>query len=311
MDNGKRPSITIPLLWVANACTPAGASAARSAMSRLGALTAAALFCCAFYLPGATAQDAKPGSPLICHKEVCATAPGPCQVLASPSCVHGGGPPSCPAIINAPDGTACNTGNLCMVNDVCSAGACTGTPLVCSSPTDTCSPATGLCATPCDANGCVVSAAGGTGNPTLTVPPGALSSPVSISMVDQGGDPNDASVFHVYKFGPSGTTFATPATVDLPAPPLSAGQTPVIEVSDDGTTWVGIATTLNSGRVNGPISHFSFCRTRANTGASTLDLIVTDMVNYQELVNTGLGTLVIPPPGDAGSCYSGDIFGVS
>ena len=48
-------------------------------------------------------------------------------------------------------------------------------------------------------------------------------------MVDTGGDPTNASVFHVYDFSPNGATFVTPATVDLPAPPLSAGQTAVID----------------------------------------------------------------------------------
>jgi hypothetical protein len=35
------------------------------------------------------------------------------------------------------------------------------------------------------------------------------------------------------------------------------------------------------------------------------------MVSYQDLINTRPGTgLVIPPPGEPGSCYSGDLFGV-
>ena len=151
-----------------------------------------------------------------------------------------------------------------------------------------------------------MAAAGGYLNPTLTVPPGALASPVNISMVDQGGDPNDSSVFHVYSFAPNGTTFSPPATVDLPAPPLSAGQVALIEVSDDSVTWTAVATTANNGRVSGPIAHFSHCRTRAaiqSGGGGNLNIL--DMVGYQEAIVS-----LIPPAGEAGSCNSGDIFGL-
>ncbi|MEO8303008.1 MAG: hypothetical protein ABI724_02705, partial [Betaproteobacteria bacterium] len=101
----------------------------------------------------------------------------------------------------------------------------------------------GLPAVACDSLGCVILAAGGFQNPKLTVPPGAIApgSPVAVTMIDLGGDASDASVFHVYLFGPAGTTFATPATVDLPAPPLLEGEEAVIEVSDDGANWTEIA----------------------------------------------------------------------
>ncbi len=169
--------------------------------------------------------------------------------------------------------------------------------------------------TPCGPGGCVATAPNGFLNPTLTVPAGALSSTINIVMFDQTGDPSDSTVFHVYIFGPSGTTFSTPATVDLPAPPTPNGGTPIIEVSDDGVTWTPIATTVANGRVTGPISHFSRCRTR-ETIVGEGDLIILDIVNYQELSQLkGTGGLMIPPPLPGGGiengmCYSGDLYGV-
>ncbi|MEO8304300.1 MAG: hypothetical protein ABI724_09270, partial [Betaproteobacteria bacterium] len=82
----------------------------------------------------------------------------------------------------------------------------------------------------------------------------------------------------------------------------------VIEVSDDGANWTEIATTLANGRVTGPITHFSRCRTRHRTGIGSKDndIVLTDMVDYQDVI----GGLVIPPPGEQGSCYSGDFHGI-
>ena len=226
-------------------------------MSRSSALQLLLFVTCACVIGAANAQDAKSNNPLTCHGVVCALPASSCQMLESDRCLHGGGPPRCPGIVNVADGTSCDDGNVCTSGDVCTSGVCGGSPVVCSSPTDICAPSTG-CATPCGPSGCTVAAANGYSNPTLTVPAGALSAVVAITMDDQGGDPSDSSVFHVYSFGPTGTTFATPATVDLPAPPVGSGQVPVIEVSDDGTTWTAIPTALNNGRVGGPISHFSF-----------------------------------------------------
>jgi hypothetical protein len=261
-------------------------------------------------LAGAAAAQtglAKPGGPLTCHKEVCAQPQSSCQMLESQDCIKGGGPPRCPAIINVADGASCSDGNACTSGDVCTAGVCGGTPVVCSSPTDTCSISSG-CATRCDSSGCVVGAASGYLNPTLTIPAGALSAPVNISMIDQGGDSSDSSVFHVYSFAPSGTTFLVPATVDLPAPPPLSGQVAVIEVSDDGVTWTAVATTIANGRASGPIAHFSKCRTRNMIqGDTSNDLIVEDVVGYQEAAVQLISTLSEP---GAASCYSGDLFGM-
>ena len=252
-----------------------------------------------------------PRGPLTCHKVVCAQPTSSCQMLESDRCLHGGGPPRCPAIVNVPNGTSCNDGNVCTTGDVCNAGACGGAPAVCSSPTDICSPSTG-CATTCGPAGCTVLAANGFMSPSLTVPPGALASTIAINMVDQGGDAGNPSVFHVYSFGPAGTKFATPATVNLPAPPLTGSEVAVIEVSDNGTTWTEIATTASAGRVTGLITHFSFCRTRARATTVTPEqLVVTDMVQYQDLVQVKPTTgLAIPPSGETGSCYSGDFYGL-
>src|SRR5438477_287796 len=130
-----------------------------------------------------------------------------------------------------------------------------------------------------------------------TVPPGALSSPVIITMFDQTGDPNDASVFHVYSFAPAGTQFIIPATVDLPSPPLTADQVALIEVSDDGVVWTAIATTPNGTRVSGPIAHFSKCRTRAAIkGPGGGDLNILDLVGRSAIAS------LIPPAGEAGTC---------
>jgi hypothetical protein len=132
----------------------------------------------------------------------------------------------------------------------------------------------------------------------LTVPPNALSATVPITMVDLGGDPTNPSVFRVYQLGPDGTTFATPATVDLPAPPLAAGHTAVIEVTQ-GTGWVAIPTTLSNNRVTGPISHFSQCRTRSVAPTLTLGLVVDDMVHFQDrpqLEPLGLWPAACDPP---------------
>ncbi|HEX4885957.1 MAG TPA: hypothetical protein VFX05_17580, partial [Casimicrobiaceae bacterium] len=155
----------------------------------------------------------KPGTPLVCHKEVCPLPTSSCQALASDRCVKG----RCPAIVDVPDGTACSLAAGCTVGDACRSGSCTaGQPLVCTSPTATCSPFTG-CATACGANGCTVEG-GGSGNPTLTVPVGALANSVLIKINDLGGDANDPSVFRVYELLPGGTQFSPPATIDLPAP---------------------------------------------------------------------------------------------
>jgi hypothetical protein len=143
--------------------------------------------------------------------------------------------------------------------------------------------------------GCLV-AGTGVGNPTLTIPQNALSGDVRIHVTDLGSDPNNPLVFHVYDLGPDGTQFATPATIDLPAPPLAPGHTAVIEVTS-GNGWVAIPTTFNAGRVSGPISHFSQCRTRDVAPSATTGLIMVDMVEFQDVNELVTPISCTPPPG--------------
>ena len=59
-----------------------------------------------------------------------------------------------------PDGATCDDGLRCTTNDVCTAGACAGTPVICA-PSDqchaagTCDPATGACSNPVKPDGLV------------------------------------------------------------------------------------------------------------------------------------------------------------
>ena len=282
-------------------------------MSTVHAVVALFVLESLLFVPVVTAQGlAGPSGPLTCHKVVCPLPAAPCWVRASDRCVTGGGPPQCPAIIPAPTGTACNDGNVCtgtapipsQSGDVCNAGSCGGTPLTCTSSTDTCGPSSG-CATACDATGCNVSA-GGAGSATLTIPPGALSGPVRISIVDLGPDPNNSSVYHVYGLAPSGTTFSSPATIYLPAPTVDSTHTVVIDVSEDsGVTWTEIPSTLSGGRVTGPISHFSLCRSRVSAILLTKGLIMIDMVQWFDAASSlNPGGIAFP------GCNPTDYFGI-
>jgi hypothetical protein len=95
------------------------------------------------------AEAARPG-PLTCGRVEC-PLPGPCQVSESETCVRGGGPPRCPALVNAADGTTCSDGNACSQVDTCQSGICTGESYVDCPASDechdagTCDPATGVC----------------------------------------------------------------------------------------------------------------------------------------------------------------------
>jgi hypothetical protein len=242
---------------------------------------------------GCTTADA-------CAQGVCRGAAVQCPADTGNPCTVGVCKPdgSCGST-NVADGTACEDGDACTTGSTCQAGACGGGgTLTCSSPTDTCA-APGGCATDCGPGGCLV-AGSGFGNPTLTIPSGALATTVRIKVTDLGGDPTDASVFHVYDLSPSGTVFALPATVDLPAPPLAPGHTAVIEVSSGGG-WVAVPTTLAGGRVSGPIAHFSQCRTRDVAPSLTAGLVVEDMWEFQDVGQ-------LPP--DPGCTPGFDSFGI-
>src|SRR5689334_12060879 len=97
----------------------------------------------------------------VCQNGVCVgTNPVICtaqdQCHAAGTCNPGTGLCSNPV---RPDGTACNDGNACTINDFCSAGVCTsGNPITCTAQDQchvagTCSPATGVCSNPSKPNG--------------------------------------------------------------------------------------------------------------------------------------------------------------
>jgi MYXO-CTERM domain-containing protein len=86
------------------------------------------------------------GSPMVC------TAPDQCHTA---TCTPETGACSA-AVMN--DGTSCDDGNLCTRADACQSGSCTGSAIGCPSPDQchtpgTCSPATGICSNPAQADG--------------------------------------------------------------------------------------------------------------------------------------------------------------
>jgi len=105
----------------------------------------------------------------------------------------------------------------------------------------------------------------------LTVPPGALSTSVRISIVDLGGDANDPRGYHIYDLGPSGTFFSPAATIDLPAPAADSTQTVVIEVIPlttglimlDMVQLFDVASTLNPNGITfagcNPTDYYGIC----------------------------------------------------
>ncbi|MFT3769317.1 MAG: DNRLRE domain-containing protein [Minicystis sp.] len=87
----------------------------------------------------------------VCTSGVCG---GSAVVCPAPDPCHSGGAcnPATGQCAPAPlpDGTACDDGDLCTTGDVCTAGACAGSPVVCAPPDQchvggTCDPLTGAC----------------------------------------------------------------------------------------------------------------------------------------------------------------------
>lgn len=91
----------------------------------------------------------------------------------------------------------------------------------------------------------------------LEVPAGALAGTVKISMKGREGD-----LFN-YRFGPSGLTFITPATLSIAVDPEALGVDParlkIAGASDTGDDWavIGGAYDEATGTVVAPVEHFS------------------------------------------------------
>ncbi len=109
----------------------------------------------------------------------------------------------------------------------------------------------------------ISAAAGGTvsdaaGTATLSIPAGALAADLDITLATTAAE--TGTVSSVYNFGPEGTKFATPATLVLAMPSgttVPSGKTASL-ATYDGTKWAAIAgSTFASGKVSGPVAHFS------------------------------------------------------
>ncbi len=95
------------------------------------------------------------------------------------------------------------------------------------------------------------------GKSSLNIPASALSKDTTITL--EVSAPANGSVTDVLDFGPSGTTFSTPATLDIAvdASKLVSGKKFSLAVEENGK-WVAIAgSTYANGKVSGPVAHFS------------------------------------------------------
>ncbi len=91
----------------------------------------------------------------------------------------------------------------------------------------------------------------------LTVPPGALDAEVaiSVSVVSTPEIPGFEPVGPVYHFEPEGTTFAVPATVELPFD--GDGEALVALWTDPDGSWTQLAATVGDGVLVAEVEHFS------------------------------------------------------
>ena len=103
--------------------------------------------------------------------------------------------------------------------------------------------------------GGVVAAPGDKGK--LTIPANALGADTTITLALSPAASD--TVTEIFDFGPSGTTFSTPATLEIAADAskLATGKSFALAVQE-GTTWKPIAgSTYANGKVSGPVAHFS------------------------------------------------------
>ena len=93
------------------------------------------------------------------------------------------------------------------------------------------------------------------GGPTLVVPAGALSATTTITI--QATGQNGPSGGPVYEFSPAGTTFAPPATVQLPVPSGVANPRIYWTQVGSSTQFDALATTVTGSIASAQVSHFS------------------------------------------------------
>lgn len=171
------------------------------------------------------------GAPVVCPPI------GQCQVNA---CNPSTG--AC-AASNAGDGTICDDGDACTVNDVCQSGSCaSGPPVVCPMEgpcklPGTCDPATGVCSstnvpdgtacydiTTCATASCKSGACNGA-YPGADLPPGTVF----------------GSMTHLLPFKPPHIDCAAPPLVDLGTPPPTSWRASRIAVGSTGDAFFGVA----------------------------------------------------------------------
>ncbi len=95
------------------------------------------------------------------------------------------------------------------------------------------------------------------GKASLNIPASALGKDTTITL--EISAPANGSVTDVLDFGPTGTKFSTPATLDVAvdASKLVSGKKFSLAVEENGK-WVAIAgSTYANGKVSGPVDHFS------------------------------------------------------
>ena len=104
-----------------------------------------------------------------------------------------------------------------------------------------------------------IGTAGGTATfpsgPTLVIPAGALASSTAITIEDTGQ--TGAGGGRIYAFGPSGTTFSSPVTVQMP---VGSGLTvPTVYWTRAGSTTLydALPTTVSGTTATAQVTHFS------------------------------------------------------
>lgn len=97
---------------------------------------------------------------------------------------------------------------------------------------------------------------------TLVIPAGALGSDETLTLTEVEpvtGEEDEAVVGTILDFGPDNLFFAEPVQLTMPAPAqVPAGQTAVISWrGQPGDGWVDLPTTVEDGRVQAELEHFS------------------------------------------------------